>query len=299
MIAGKTNEEKRDFVFNVTKALNYHWAGQFTATDDNYMHLTRALTDFELIIVIKGELYIKDEWQEYTLNEGDYILMEPTKLQAGYKEAFCSFYWLHFGPNNYGYYIGNDEKDTYTDRHEVLKIKKMGHLKYKDKIFELMKQLIDSDIKYMNKVSNGLLTTSILYEIANQLLVPENEIVKDEFLRSIEQFVGDNISTELKVRDIAKNFGYNEKYLSTMFKNKLGISLKHYIDDKKMERAKYLLINTDVWINEISDSLGYANIQSFYNVFKKETNVTPLEYRSTYRDLKPSSDNINNVFKKR
>lgn len=287
----QNNKEKdKEFVYNITKTLEYHWSGQFMAPNEKYVHLKRSLMDFELIVMIKGELYIKDEWEEYVLKEGEYLLMEPTKIQSGYRPSECSFYWLHFGTNNYGYYVKNEEPDIYNSRQNIINIKKQGKLLYKDKVYELMRQLIDSDVKYMNKVSNEYLTTAILCEISNQTTMAENKVLKDDFIRNIEQYIDENISKELKIKDIAKDFGYNEKYLSTMFKNKLGISLKHFIDNKKIERAKYLLINTNVWITEISESLGYANVQSFYNVFKKETSVTPMEYRDTYSDFRSYSE---------
>ena len=63
-----------------------------------WMHLTRNLVNFELMVVTEGTLFIADERCSYEVHPGEYLLLPPTVHQHGSKKGSCSFYWLHFYP---------------------------------------------------------------------------------------------------------------------------------------------------------------------------------------------------------
>ncbi len=71
-------------------------SGKFIAESENWTHYTRDLNDFELMLVTEGTLYIASEQEQFTVNKGEYLLMNPVKFQHGFKPSRCSFYWLHF-----------------------------------------------------------------------------------------------------------------------------------------------------------------------------------------------------------
>ena len=79
-----------------------------------------------------------------------------------------------------------------------------------------------------------------------------------------------------------QGYGYNEKYLSRYFKEVSNISLKQYILERKIERANFLLNDTNLTISNISDSLGFSNYHNFVRTYKKVTSMTPSDYRNTY-----------------
>ncbi len=70
------------------------------------------------------------------------------------------------------------------------------------------------------------------------------------------------------------------KYLSFLFKKETGQSLHAYINTKRIEEAKKLLIYSDYEYSEISQLLGFHSQSHFINVFKKAVGFTPKNYRS-------------------
>ena len=86
--------------FQITQPLQFNWTGKFIAPDENWTHITRALIDYEFIVMTDGELYIADEKQQYVLKKGEYLIMPPTAKQYGYKTSKCTFYWTHFSYPN-------------------------------------------------------------------------------------------------------------------------------------------------------------------------------------------------------
>ena len=80
-------------------------------------------------------------------------------------------------------------------------------------------------------------------------------------------------------------FSYvDQNYISRVFKKKFNKNIKDYITEKKMEKAKWLLENTDLKIYEVSDASGYTDYFYFTRVFRKLTGITPTEWRENQQD---------------
>lgn len=78
---------------------------------------------------------------------------------------------------------------------------------------------------------------------------------------------------------IASEMCLSSKYVSRMFNEKCGFSFRDYKVKVKMDIAKSLLENSSFNITEISLKLGYQNPESFMRIFKRITELTPMQYR--------------------
>ena len=85
--------------FQLQHPFLFHWNGKFLAPDENWVHLTRNLGDFELVVMTEGTLYIGEGDQEYVVQKGEYRIICPTPYQHGTHPSFCSFFWIHFAYN--------------------------------------------------------------------------------------------------------------------------------------------------------------------------------------------------------
>ncbi|WP_410775199.1 helix-turn-helix domain-containing protein [Ectobacillus funiculus] len=70
--------------------------------------------------------------------------------------------------------------------------------------------------------------------------------------------------------------------LHRLFKQELGMSLKDYLTEVRIRKAKELLTNTDYPINTIAQSVEYEDPQQFSKVFKQNTNLTPSSFRRNF-----------------
>lgn len=68
---------------------------------------------------------------------------------------------------------------------------------------------------------------------------------------------------------LAKEFSYNENYLSNLIKNKTGKSFKEIQTKERLERAKLLIENADLTIDEIIYEVGWLNKSHFYRKYKE------------------------------
>lgn len=271
-----------NFVFWGDKLFSYHWCGKFQSPSDEWMHLTRNLIDFELMVVTDGTLYIADDKNEYVINKSEYLLMPPTPYQHGYRQGSCSFYWLHFYVDS-GFETINDDMISY-DNNKVC-VPLTGKLNSIERVIILMKQLQDSDKRYHNLSLNNSITTSILCEIGCQNTAykryAQSKQTKQIF-NDIADYVQYHSSENITVAEVSEYFGYNPKYLSSFFKAQSGMTLKQFMLQSKMDTAKAELSDTNHSISQIAYNVGFSDAHNFTNAFKKITGLSPSEYRQSY-----------------
>lgn len=99
-------------------------------------------------------------------------------------------------------------------------------------------------------------------------------------IRKACDYIGTHLDEDLNIQDIAGRFGYSGYYFSNKFKKEMGVSFREYIRNRKIEKGKELLRNTNMDVGEISISLGYESVSYFGEIFKKAVGVSPGEYRS-------------------
>ncbi len=87
--------------------------------------------------------------------------------------------------------------------------------------------------------------------------------------------------SSLTLTEVAEYVGLNEKYFTNRFTKETGETFSAYLTALRMQKAKELLKTTTFKIYEISEMVGYRNVEHFNRVFKKENNITPAQYRKT------------------
>ena len=84
---------------------------------------------------------------------------------------------------------------------------------------------------------------------------------------------------KISLAKLAKRFGYVDYYLSRKFKQETGVSINDYIKTAKIEKAKTLLLSSDLSIQEICDRLQFGSRSFFAETFKNITGQPPAAYR--------------------
>lgn len=82
-----------------------------------------------------------------------------------------------------------------------------------------------------------------------------------------------------RVSTLAKQCGYDSRYLGQKFKDDIGISITQYFGLIRIKKAKEFLCDTELSILEISGLLCYTNPAHFMKNFKKNVGISPSKYR--------------------
>ncbi len=95
----------------------------------------------------------------------------------------------------------------------------------------------------------------------------------------ILNYINENLSEKLSLKELAEKCFFSPTYFSRMFKQCYGKNFAVFVSEKRMEKAKDLLVETNCSIEEICKIVGYNDRSQFYKVFKKYTGYTPKNYR--------------------
>lgn len=96
----------------------------------------------------------------------------------------------------------------------------------------------------------------------------------------IMAFIKNNIDNDqLSVAMLAEHFELSSSYLCAAFKKSTQRTVNSYITELRIEKAKDLLKHSNMKVYEISESIGIADTNYFSVFFKKQTGVSPLEFR--------------------
>lgn len=95
-------------------------------------------------------------------------------------------------------------------------------------------------------------------------------------------YVEEHLNENVTVSQMAEAAGYHASHFTALFRQHLGISPGQFILRKKTERAAELLTATSMPVSAIAEALGFASQFYFSNFFKKQTGMTPSQYRTVY-----------------
>lgn len=109
--------------------------------------------------------------------------------------------------------------------------------------------------------------------------------VQDPYIMQAMHFIRNNACRGIKVEQVLTEVRLSRSNLESRFKKELSKTIHNVIHDEKFEKAKYLLSNTTISINEIYQMCGYPSLQYFYFLFKKYYNKTPKEYREQQKGI--------------
>ena len=97
----------------------------------------------------------------------------------------------------------------------------------------------------------------------------------------IHQYIETHYMEPLTVSSLAETYGLSPNYFSSVFKKKAGCNFITYLTKIRIEKSKQLLLETDLTVQQIAEKVGYYSNSFFIRTFKKQENITPLEYRKS------------------
>jgi transcriptional regulator GlxA family with amidase domain len=100
----------------------------------------------------------------------------------------------------------------------------------------------------------------------------------DEAVLQVQDWLDANFSQESRIVDLAQQFNFSERNLKRRFQLATQISPNQYVQQVRVDKAKKLLLTTDMQVQQIAYAVGYENVSFFIRVFKKITGCTPSQW---------------------
>lgn len=102
---------------------------------------------------------------------------------------------------------------------------------------------------------------------------------KPELLDKVTAYIEEHYAEHIAVRDIANKFFISESSISHHFKQKMGISIYHYVTQRRLISAKNL-ISKGMALEQVATRVGFSDYSAFYRVFRQEYGISPRQYRN-------------------
>jgi len=105
------------------------------------------------------------------------------------------------------------------------------------------------------------------------------ESQSDSVIKKAQAYIRENYSHDISLDDVSRTVNISPYYFSKVFKEESGENFIEYLTRVRVEKAKELLEKPDLSIKIISSMCGYSDPNYFSRLFKKQTDMTPREYR--------------------
>ena len=102
---------------------------------------------------------------------------------------------------------------------------------------------------------------------------------RDTILDDILYYIDHNFRDNIKLETIAPLFGYNSAYLGKIFTKAVGESFNSYVDHKRIDHSKQLLLENNLKVYEVAEQVGYKNVDYFHKKFMNYVGISPAEFR--------------------
>lgn len=146
----------------------------------------------------------------------------------------------------------------------------------KQEVSEILSKLVHS----LNKHKKEEELERVLEEISQRKTAEDSS--KNDYRNSIQEIMEECYSdSQFSLAVLAERLDLSSGYLSVMFKKLFGISFQDYLLQKRMEKAKLLLLTTELKNYEIAEKIGFEDVNYFGMKFKKSCNLSPRQYKET------------------
>lgn len=159
-------------------------------------------------------------------------------------------------------------------------------VRIKDEIIELTKmQGFQTAVNFLNILN--LLATASRKRLVSNNYDPESIVrsSKSRRIAKVCKYIDENISNEIRLKDVASMVNMSESAFSHFFKKRTNLSFISYVNNQRIAKACNLLAFTTLSASEICWECGFNNKSNFIRTFSKKKNMTPIEYRKSIAQM--------------
>lgn len=102
---------------------------------------------------------------------------------------------------------------------------------------------------------------------------------RPELLDKVTSYIESHYAERITVSDLSRKFYVSDSSISHLFKEKMGISLYHYVTQRRLISAKNLIFK-GLPLEQVATRVGFSDYSTFYRAFKQEFGISPRQYKN-------------------
>lgn len=243
------------------------------------MHRNSATTS--VIYVDSGRVFIVIRCTTYSLSHGETMIipqMEYRLISADNERGACldvlelsDFQYTGMGSDQWPFLENEALVQDSVSIESIGNTIKQITMEYHDKQFGFEQSLVR--------------LTEYLLILLQRFFTRHMEETMDPrpLLTEIKSYIDKNYDKNLTLNGLSEVFYASPFHISHLFKNEYAISPIQYLIHARIKAASELLIHTSLTVSEISNAVGYSNVNYFHILFKRFTGLSPGKFRTTGR----------------
>ncbi|QHW36268.1 AraC family transcriptional regulator [Staphylococcus ursi] len=259
---------------NLFNDIHFLFAGE-EYCDSGYQFGPAVRPNFIIHFIVSGKGYYQFDGQTYQLSQNQGFVIFPDKLTTYWADEEDPWHYVWIG------FTGTKSHQYMTEvgvslEYPIIKLTHMNQFQ----------RLINTILNRQDEVMTHFYFQSVLNQVFHDMRVhrddPLHQIENKKYSQYTHQvlhYIENHYTHPFTVTDMAKDLFVNRCYLSRVFKEETGMTLKDYMNHFRITRARDLLIITNYSYTDIAQQLGYESYNSFYKMFRKITGETPSVYR--------------------
>lgn len=253
----------------------------------------RKIKDYEIILIVQGEMEFKVGDERLVIKEKEYIFLLPdvehTMIRA---TTNCNYYYVHFDAgavSPVSQDIGAIMNDS-TSRGSAYLYQTAKLAMEFDSLVKIFNEMPQVKRMFPNAKSLALsgLVLELLAIITETTLVSEG--IKGNSQKELNAMmieavylIHHNLGAKMSVEDLAQVFDVTPQYFIRKFKEEMGVTPLQYINYWKIEQAKNMIRMDSASFEQICYQLHWETPHYFSKIFKKMTGMTPGQYKKAYK----------------
>lgn len=245
--------------------------------------------DLEIVFVLDGSIILKNGYYNYEMKTGDIFILNDREIHSFKRTSEDNMvlmlqldmdYFIKHYPNLNNSFFVTDMNDTDDEGLEILREllasaimhANAGTLGYEQKLIEISHNILASlmeNFQYF-AIEDG--------RFVNETKKKSNKVLAARMNR-ISNYLYENYSRKLSLKEIASNEHLSIYHLSHVIKQSTGLSFKELLGFIRVEESEILLLGSDMSISAVSEAVGFSATRYYIEHFIKWFDVDPKVYR--------------------
>ena len=236
----------------------------------------------EIMYVVSGSGVSVLNGTEYKIKTNDIVIYNPSVL---HEEISCSpdFHIVFFAVDNIKIPTLPEGSLISSESNPIIPAENYDSILII--LFEtLLEEISKKDTGY-KAIATHLASSIVFYILRLKNMSTENSEIP-ELLKKTRDYIDENYMNEINLEELAESAHLSKFYYLHLFKEYFSVSPMKYQAMMRLQKAKELLLSTELSILEISEKVGYEDYTTFMRAFKNKENISPKEYRNSIKTIK-------------
>lgn len=276
---------KRMEADRLLSALHITHIGYYPAASYHEIHRNEGVGQYIFIYCVKGQGWYETGGKHYDITPNHYFIIPTSEAHAYGADAAhpWTIYWIHFK---------GILAPCYADRAaEPKEIRPEIHSRISNRqnLFEEIFRTLErgytlENLSYASSLFHYYLGSLRYIHQYREAAPPPSAADEGDVVAALIHYMEDNTEKHLTLQALSRYSGYSVSHLSLLFRAKTGQAPLAYFNRMKMQEACWLLLHTDMLINQICHKVGIDDSYYFSRLFTKIIGISPSAYRQREKE---------------